>query len=69
MVLETGMHPGEVIVFDNSFNTSIFCVFFQLKDAVCSPKGQTIHGVQSLERSGFRSGIIDAVEIAYKGKS
>ncbi|XP_065897785.1 pyrroline-5-carboxylate reductase 3-like isoform X2 [Dysidea avara] len=39
----------------------------ELKDAVCSPKGLSILGVQSLERSGFRSSIIDAIDVANKG--
>lgn len=38
----------------------------ELKDAVCSPAGTTIEGVKVLERLGFRSAIINAVEAAFE---
>ena len=33
-----------------------------MKDAVCSPGGTTIIGVSTLERKGFRSAVIDAID-------
>ena len=36
----------------------------QLKDEVCSPAGTTISAIHVLEKNGFRSALIDAVEAA-----
>ena len=41
-----------------------------LKDMVCSPAGTTIEAVAALERSGFRSSIMDAMDVcAAKSRS
>ncbi len=37
----------------------------QLKDAVCSPGGSTIVGIQALEAQGFRGAMIDCILAAY----
>ena len=37
-----------------------------MKDAVCSPGGTTIIGIATLERKGFRSAVIDAVDSIQK---
>ena len=33
---------------------------------MCSPSGTTITGIQTLERAGFRSALIEAVDAAAK---
>lgn len=40
-----------------------------MKDAVCSPGGTTIVGVAELERHGFRSAVIDAIDAIERGRS
>lgn len=37
----------------------------ELKDAVCSPAGSTIVGVQQLEKHGFRGAVMDCIIAAY----
>lgn len=37
----------------------------ELKDAVCSPAGSTIVGVQQLEQHGFRGAVMDCIIAAY----
>ena len=34
----------------------------QMKDAVCSPGGLTIVGVNALEKNGFRFAVIDSID-------
>jgi len=38
----------------------------QLKDAVCSPGGSTIAGIQALEKHGFRGAVMDCITAAYQ---
>ena len=38
----------------------------ELKDAVCSPAGSTIKGIQALEQHGFRGAVIDCIIAAYQ---
>ena len=38
----------------------------ELKDAVCSPAGSTIVGIQALEQHGFRGAVMDCIIAAYQ---
>lgn len=38
----------------------------ELKDAVCSPAGSTIVGIQALEDKGFRGAVMDCIIAAYQ---
>ena len=38
----------------------------ELKDAVCSPAGSTIVGIQALEEHGFRGAVMNCIIAAYK---
>ena len=38
----------------------------KLKDAVCSPAGSTIEGVNALENGSFRADVMNAVDKSYK---
>ena len=38
----------------------------KLKDAVCSPAGSTIEGVNALENGSFRADVMNAIDKAYK---
>ena len=55
-----------VVLFISFYYYCFFVFFFQLKDEVSSPGGTTIAGIQTLERSGLRSALFDAVETATK---
>jgi len=39
-----------------------------IKDAVCSPAGTTICGVEALERAGLRAAMLDAVQAVMEKK-
>jgi len=39
-----------------------------MKDAVCSPAGSTIRGVEALERSGLRAALLDAIQATMEFK-
>ena len=39
-------------------------ILLQLKDAVCSPGGTTIHGIHALEGGGLRGSLLSTVKAA-----
>lgn len=40
----------------------------EMKDAVCSPAGTTIRGVEALERAGLRAAMLDAIQAVMEKK-
>jgi pyrroline-5-carboxylate reductase len=38
----------------------------KLRDEVCSPSGAAIYGIHILDKSGVKSGVVEAVEAAHK---